>query len=118
MKLVASTASDGSTRTRFARPETLLHPACTFGRVVSPLRRKPLRSNVSSPPSKSGDFRLALAQERLAENAEHDRSIAQNDFTDCESRRFREQDPRQALDGNVPQLHRHVRAFTWRSQHR
>src|SRR6266404_9024355 len=97
-------ASRGGLSPRRGGHKSALSP----GRVTEGLSSKSsvatsslLRRHVRAPSTESGDFRLALAQERLAENAEHDRSIAQHDFTDGQSRRFREQDPRRALDGNV-----------------
>src|SRR6185369_3260029 len=81
-------------------------------------RGTPLGGDVRTPAAELGDLALAFAQERFAEDAEHDRAVLEDDLADREARRLVLQDSRQPLDRNVPELERDAPALARRAQHR
>src|SRR6516164_5682967 len=81
-------------------------------------RGAPLGGDVPAPAAELGDLALAFAQERLAEDAEHDGAVLEDDLADREARRFVLQDSRQPFDRDVPELERDASALTGRADHR
>src|SRR5690349_19320933 len=73
--------------------------------------------SVRAPAAVRRDLGLTFAKKRLAQNAEHDRAVAQYDLADRKPGRLVHEEARKSVDRHVPKLERDARALAGRAHH-